>query len=230
MVKINMNPSGVSLHFEKHKANGGEINGLQRHNERTPGGRHGNEKIDDSRTQDNIFLIRDGRKLNERVEDTIKQNRDKGLKGVRKDAVRMVEGTVQLSGKVLDEPEEKQVEILKDSFTYLQDKFGKDNFVSGVIHLDETNPHLHFDFVPIENGKLTAKTIISPKRLREYQDDFLGHLQDNDPYLNFQRGTGQFNGLSQEDFERLTAERARAEKELEDRETELDNREDELDD
>ena len=230
MTKIDLRPSGVSLHFTKHKANTGEINGLQRHNERQPGGRHGNKNIVDERTKDNIFLIEDDRKLNKRVEDTIAQNRDKGLKGVRKDAVRMVEGTVQLSGKVLDQPEERQVEILKDSFAYLQDTFGKENFVSGVIHLDETHPHLHFDFVPIEDKRLTANTIISPNRLRKYQSDFLKQLQDNNPDLNFQRGTGEHNGLSQKDFERLMAEKARIEKEQDDREEELDDREDALDD
>lgn len=229
MTKIDLRPSGVALHFIKHKANSGEINGLQRHNERTPGGRHGNDKIDDARTKDNIFLIRDERQLNKRIEDTITQNRDGGMKGVRKNAVRMVEGTVQLSGKVLDEPEEKQIELLKDSFEYLQDTFGKDNFVSAVIHLDETHPHLHFDFVPIENGRLTAKTIISPNRLKKYQGDFLKHLQDDYSYLNFQRGTGEHNGLSQGTFERLMAEQARVEKELDDRENALDKREDALD-
>ena len=230
MTKIDLRPSGVSLHFTKHKANTGEVNGLQRHNERTPGGRHGNKNIVDERTKDNIFLIEDNRKLNKRVEDTIVENRNGGLKGVRQNAVRMVEGTVQLSGKVLDQPEERQVEILKDSFAYLQDTFGKDNFVSAVIHLDETNPHLHFDFVPIEDGRLTAKTIISPNRLRKYQSDFLAHLQDNNPDLNFQRGTGEHNGLSQKDFERLMAEKARIEKEQDDREDALDDREDKLND
>jgi hypothetical protein len=175
-------------------------------------------------------LIRDNRKLEERVSDTIEQNRDKGLKGVRKDAVRMIEGTVQLSGKILDEPEAKQVEVLKDSFEYLQNQFGKENFVTGVIHLDETHPHLHFDFVPIENKKLTAKTIISPKRLKKYQSDFLKHLQDTEPVLNFKRGTGEFGGLSQADFERLTAKAAEMKQQQEEREEELDKREDKLDD
>ena len=228
MTKIDLRPSGVALHFIKHKANTGEINGLQRHNERQPGGRHGNKNIDDTRTKDNIFLIEDDRKLNKRVEDTIVENRNGGLKGVRQNAVRMVEGTVQLSGRVLDEPEERQVEILKDSFEYLQDVFGKDNFVSAVIHLDETHPHLHFDFVPIEDGRLTAKTIISPDRLRKYQSDFLKHLQDDNPDLNFQRSNGQYNGLPQEIFERLKDEQKRGEKELADREEAVTRKESDL--
>lgn len=228
MTKIDLRPSGVALHFIKHKANTSDINGLQRHNERQPGGRHGNKNIVDERTKDNIFLIDDDRKLNKRVEDTITRNRDKGMKGVRQNAVRMVEGTVQLSGRVLDEPEERQVEILKDSFEYLQDVFGKDNFVSAVIHLDETHPHLHFDFVPIEDGRLTAKTIISPNRLRKYQSDFLKHLQDDNPDLNFQRSNGQYNGLPQEIFERLEDERKRGEKELADREEAVTRKESDL--
>lgn len=102
----------------------------------------------------------------------IKNKRKGGIKGVRKDAVRMVEATVQLSGKVLDMSEYEQEQVLRDSYEWLKDKFGEDNVISAVIHKDETNMHLHFDFVPIEDGKLNAKAIISKPRLKKYQTDF----------------------------------------------------------
>jgi len=231
-MKINMSTiksSGVSLHFEKHKANDTAVNGLQRHNERVPGQKHSNEKIDDSRTADNVFLKKSDGKFKQAVSDVIEKERDKGLKGVRKDAVRMVEATVQLSGKVLDMDENEQERVLRDSYEWLKNEFGENNIVSAVIHKDETNMHLHFDFVPIdEEGKLSAKTIISKPKLQQYQSEFLKELQDKHATLNFKRGGGETNGLSQRDFEVLQKEREEREKELSEYSDKLDLYEDDL--
>lgn len=228
-MKIDTRTSGVSLHFEKHKANDTAVNGLQRHNERVPGQKHSNERIDDSKTADNVFLRRSGKKYNKVVSDVIENGRTGGLKGVRKDAVRMVEATVQLSGKVLEMSEDEQEQVLRDSYDWLKNQFGEDNVISAVIHKDETNMHLHFDFVPIEDGKLSAKTIISKPKLKAYQTDFLKHLKDKHLNMNFERGGGETNGLSQRDFEILQKEREQLMKEMSERENALDLREDVLD-
>ena len=231
-MKINMSTiksSGVSLHFEKHKANDTAVNGLHRHNERVPGQKHSNEKIDDSRTVDNVFLKKSDGKFKQAVSNVIENERENGLKGVRKDAVRMVEATVQLSGKVLDMDEDEQEQVLRDSYEWLKNEFGENNIVSAVIHKDETNMHLHFDFVPIdEQGKLTAKTIISKPKLQQYQNEFLKELQEKHATLNFKRGGGETNGLSQRDFEVLQKEREEREKELSKYSDKLDLYEDEL--
>jgi len=228
-MKIDMRTSGVSLHFEKHKGNDVGVNGLQRHNERVAGQKHSNKKINDSRTNENVFLRRSNNKYNKAISGVIEQEREGGLKGVRKDAVRMVEATVQLSGKVLDMSETEQEQILRDSYSWLKEQFGEENVISAVIHKDETNMHLHFDFVPIEDNKLIAKTIISKPRLKQYQNDFLKSLQDKHISMNFERGGGLTNGLSQQDFETLREERAKMQKEADEREDELDNREESLD-
>ena len=228
-MKLDTRTSGVSLHFEKHKANDTAVNGLQRHNERVPGQKHSNERIDDSRTADNVFLKKSDSKFNKSVNDVIENERKGGTKGVRKDAVRMVEATVQLSGKVLDMSEYEQEQVLRDSYEWLKDKFGEDNVISAVIHKDETNMHLHFDFVPIEDGKLNAKAIISKPRLKQYQTDFLKNLKENHVSMNFERGGGETNGLSQRDFEVMQKEREKLMQEIAEREKELDAREDKLD-
>lgn len=228
-MKLDTRTSGVSLHFEKHKANDTAVNGLQRHNERVPGQKHSNERIDDSRTADNVFLKKSDSKFNKSVNDVIENERKGGTKGVRKDAVRMVEATVQLSGKVLDMSEYEQEQVLRDSYEWLKDKFGEDNVISAVIHKDETNMHLHFDFVPIEDGKLNAKAIISKPRLKQYQTDFLKNLKENHVSMNFERGGGETNGLSQRDFEVMQKEREKLMQEIAERENELDAREDKLD-
>ena len=233
MTKISLAPSGVSVHFQKHKANSKDINGLQRHNERTPGkGRHSNENIKSEKTKNNVFLIDDDRTLYTRVADRIEQGRTvgrgKGLKGVRKDAVRMYEITVQPSGKVWELPEEDQVEMLKDAFEYFKAEFGAENVVSAVIHVDETHPHLHMDFVPLKDGRLDAKHIVTPTRLKKLQDDFLTHWQERYPDMLFQRGSGDHAGLTKKAYVALEEAKKAAEKEVEARETDLDSWQDDL--
>lgn len=221
-------PSGVSLHFEKHKGGSG-LNGLQRHNERVPGQKHSNKNIDDERTADNVFLHKANGPFTQVTSDIIEQNRKNGLKGVRKDAVRMVEATVQLSGRILEMPEEQQEQVLRDSYEWLKQEFGEENVVSAVIHKDETTMHLHFDFVPIEDGSLSAKKVISKKKLFGYQRDFLEMLQEEHPNANFERGEQAFAGLKQKDFEKLQELKAEQEKELQDWQDELYDTEDTLD-
>lgn len=221
-MQVSTTTSGVALHFEKHKACNISINGLQRHNERAPGQRHKNKNIDGNRTAENIFLKWSDGSYYQQVASIITNYRDGGLKGVRKDAVRMCEATVQLSGQVLDHSEAEQERVLRASYDWLKETFGADNIVSAIIHKDETNMHLHVDFVPIKDGKLTAKTILSKGMLCRYQTDFLEHLQQLEPTLNFVRGNGNYNGLPQDVFERLQDERKAMIAELEQRETELD--------
>lgn len=229
-MKISERTSGVSLHFEKHKANDVSVNGLQRHNERIPGQSHRNANIDDKRTKDNVFLKKSDGKFNKQVEKTIEQKRKNGLKGVRKDAVRMVEATVQLSGKILDDSEEEQEKVLRNSYDWLKNQFGEDNVISAVIHKDETNIHLHFDFVPFTDGnKLSAKEIVTKSKLHEYQNNFLKYLQSVEPNGNFERGAGELQGLSQRDFEKVQKMIQDKEKEINEREDKLDKREDTLD-
>lgn len=223
---MEMNSSGVSLHFEKHKANNSSVNGLQRHNERKPGQNHSNEKIDDTRTADNVLLVKSNDTYQNRVAEIIQQNRKGGLKGVRKDAVRMVEATVQLSGMILDQNEEQQEAVLTSAFEWLKETFGEENIVSASIHKDETNMHLHFDFVPIRDSKLTAKSIISKPSLKIYQSDSLKHLQKEFPLMNFQRQElSDYNGLSQKAFEAFQEHKAEAYKEIDQREMALNARE-----
>ena len=47
--------------------------------------------------------------------------------------------------------------MLKSTYELLKTQFGEENIVSATIHVDETNPHLHFDFVPVHDGCLSAK-------------------------------------------------------------------------
>lgn len=236
MVKL-LKQSSISLHFEKHK---GSTGGLQRHNEREPGQRHSNKNIKAERTKDNIFLKpKDDRTYGERVDDRLEAGY-RGTKAIRKDAVKMVEATVQLGGDITKESEEMQIEALKEAYEELKAMYGEDNIISAVIHVDETTPHLHCDFVPLtKRGNLSAKDVIGDKKkMRRTQEKFLEAMQERVPRAKFARlepEKAQFNGLDQKLYEKMTASIKEREDKLcdredyiEDQEIKLENKEEQL--
>ena len=236
MVKL-LKQSSISLHFEKHR---GSTGGLQRHNEREPGQRHSNKNIKPDRTKDNIFLKpKDDRTYGERVDDRLEAGY-RGTKAIRKDAVKMVEATVQLGGDITKESEEMQIEALKEAYEELKGMYGEDNIISAVIHVDETTPHLHCDFVPLtKRGNLSAKDVIGDKKkMRRTQEKFLEAMQERVPRAKFARlepEKAQFNGLDQKLYEKMTASIKEREDKLcdredyiEDQEIKLENKEEQL--
>lgn len=221
--------STVSLHARKHKTGS---RGLQLHNEREPGGKHSNPNIDDSRTGDNIILVgRDGKTYSERISEILSAGY-KGKRAVRKDAVKMVEFTVQLGGDISTKgTEDDQVEVLLGAYEELKTMYGATNIVSAVIHLDESTPHLHFDFVPLtQSGKLSAKEVLGDKnKMRKTQADFLKAMQERSPRSHFDRkGEMDFHGLEQKLFERMTKSQVEKAAELHELDDRLENKEVEL--
>lgn len=194
--------STIGLHFKKHK-NG--TTGLKRHVERKPGQKHANEHIKPELTKDNIFLA-GNRNLSyqQRIDNIIKSQL--GDKKIRSDAVKLVTTTVQLGGDITNQSKSDQISTLKSAFDILKNDFGEENIVSAVIHLDETTPHLHFDFVPIIDNKLSARALLGNKfDLRNRQSKFLSDIQAKHSDFNFSRKTDQqFNGLEQKLFEKMT--------------------------
>lgn len=65
-------------------------------------------------------------------------------------------------------------EFFQRAYDFLADRYGHENVVSSVVHLDEKgSPHMHFNFVPVtEDGRLCAKEVFSRARLIEQQDTF----------------------------------------------------------
>lgn len=219
-------PSTLSMHVTKHK-NG--TRGQQRHNERKEGQKHRNRNIDDSRTKDNVWLTPDdGRTFSERIKSIIAENYT-GKRAPRSDAVKMCEITVQIGGDLAENgTEEEQVEALKQAFEELKETYGEKNIVSAVIHVDETTPHLHFDFVPITpKGGLSAREVVGDRaQMRKTQARFLEAMQKRVPYAKFERKKdNQFNGLEQKTYEKMTASLKARENALWDREDDVEDRE-----
>lgn len=219
-------PSTLAMHITKHK---GGARGLQRHNERKEGQKHRNRNIDDSRTKDNVWLTPDdGRTYSERIKSILEENYT-GKRKPRFDAVKMCEITVQIGGDLAENgTEEEQVEALKQSFEELKEQYGEKNIVSAVIHVDETTPHLHFDFVPItKSGGLSAREVVGDRaQMRKTQARFLEAMQERCPEYKFQRKKDQqFNGLDQKLYEKMTASIKARENALWDREDDVEDRE-----
>lgn len=219
-------PSTLAMHITKHK---GGARGLQRHNERKEGQKHRNRNIDDSRTKDNVWLTPDdGKTFNERIKLILEENYT-GKRKPRFDAVKMCEITVQIGGDLAENgTEEEQLEALKQSFEELKEQYGEKNIVSAVIHVDETTPHLHFDFVPItKSGGLSAREVVGDRaQMRKTQARFLEAMQERCPEYKFQRKKDQqFNGLDQKLYEKMTASIKARENALWDREDDVEDRE-----
>lgn len=61
----------------------------------------------------------------------------------------------------------------KASMDYVSKKFGAENLVSAVLHMDEETPHMHFVIIPFNKGRLSAKSIFGTrKQLREMQTEY----------------------------------------------------------
>lgn len=189
----------ISLHFQKMNS---ENYGLQRHNERQPGRKHSNKNIKKELTSQNTNfgpqVYSSSSSYAERVDAILKENwnntytrklRNGETKTIerklRKDAVTIVSTTVNFGG--LDESFDDYDSLLTESANYLNKHYKHMVFCD--FHVDEETPHLHYGFVPLtEDGKLNAKEVVmSKEKLTKSQEDFLNHMQQKFPNLNFDR-------------------------------------------
>lgn len=64
-------------------------------------------------------------------------------------------------------------EFFKEAYSFMENKYGKQNVISAYVHLDETSPHMHFCFVPVifdskkQKYKVNAKTCINKTELKQ---------------------------------------------------------------
>ncbi len=56
----------------------------------------------------------------------------------------------------------------KDVYRFVADKYGEENIVAFIVHLDETNPHTHCTLLPIKDGKFAYKQIFAGKDKYEF--------------------------------------------------------------
>ena len=155
-----------------------DIKGMQIHNQREKESQT-NPDIDKDRMQLNYDLLNDAPiDFNQAIQNEIDE-RYKGQKAIRKDAVKLCEFVVTSDKDFFDQltlGEEKR--FFEESLSFLQDRYGKDNILYGIVHKDEKTPHMHVGMVPItEDGKLAAKQFFGKRtELQQLQDKFHEHV------------------------------------------------------
>ena len=161
--------SYLVCHMEKyHKT---DIAPVENENERDETYQAGNPQIDFTRTRNNYNIIKRQRSYTQFINDKI-EALDLPTK-VRKDAVLMCSFVVgsdrEFFGRL--SPNEQQ-QFFVDCTRFFAERYGEENIISAVVHLDETTPHLHLNLIPIANGRLCAKTLFDRKELQNLQTDF----------------------------------------------------------
>ena len=66
----------------------------------------------------------------------------------------------------------EQQQFFVDCTRFFTERYGEDNIISAVVHMDETTPHIHLNLIPISDGRLCAKQLFDRKELQNLQSDF----------------------------------------------------------
>lgn len=88
-------------------------------------------------------------------------------------------------------------DFFKETYKFLNDRYGKDNVISAYVHMDESQPHIHYAFVPVTMDKrknilkLSAKEVITLKELKSFHKDLSTRLNSF-----FGRDIGILNGAT----------------------------------
>ena len=153
-----------------------DIVGLQIHNRRERTKSNSNPNIDFSKSKNNYrvrFTPGFDNSYNDAIDDIIYFYYT-GKKSIRKDAVRCCEILFTASGDFFEQFPEQTESFFIDCYYFAANRFGADNIVDAIVHVDEQTPHMHLDFVPLtSDGRLSAKSVLGGKReMQALQDDF----------------------------------------------------------
>ena len=148
-----------------------DIAPVENENERDETYQASNPQIDFTRTRNNYNIIKRQRSYTQFINDKI-EALDLPTK-VRKDAVLMcsfVVGSDREFFRSLSLGEQQQFFV--DCTRFFAERYGEENIISAVVHMDEITPHLHLNLIPIADGRLCAKTLFDRKELQNLQTDF----------------------------------------------------------
>ena len=156
--------------MEKYKR--GDIIGIERENERDENYKSmRNPQIDKLRTHLNYHTLPYEKKYLAFIDERIKELAPK--RKIKDDAV-LITSFILCSDKEFFDgiSPETQKRFFDDCTEFFAERYGKENVVSAVVHLDESTPHLHFNLMPVTGGRLCAKELFDRSALRELQTDF----------------------------------------------------------
>ena len=167
--------------MEKYHKN--EVVPIEKENERDENYKGENESIDSTRTHNNYHIIERDMSYTEYINMRLAQEHKKP----RKDAVLMSSFTFGSDGPYFAHlsPEEQR-ELFTDATNYFVHTYGEENIISAIVHMDETNPHLHLNLIPfMPDKRLCAKELFCPQALRDLQTNLYEWLE---PKWHLERG------------------------------------------
>lgn len=143
---------------------------VERENERDENYISDNPQIDRARTKDNYHIISGYGTYTEFINNRL---RELNL-SPRKDAVVMNSFVVGSDKTFFDKLSKMQrYMFFEDCTKFFAERYGKENIISAVVHLDETTPHMHLNLMPITSDRrLCSKQLFDKPQLQKLQTDF----------------------------------------------------------
>ena len=87
--------------------------------------------------------------------------------------------------------------FFRETYRFMSGRYGKENVISAYVHMDETQPHMHFSFIPVtmdkkkHRPKVCAKELLNKQELRTIHDDISAYMTEV-----FRRHIGMRNGAT----------------------------------
>lgn len=188
----------MELAWNTQKNQMSDVKGKEMEQERK--GKISNHDIDLERTKNNIELVETDKTLYQRVKERVDDLKEQGSR-VQKNSVVMYSNILTVpEEQVKIWGEQKTDEYFKACYTFFCDEFGKENVVSAKIHKDETTPHMHLHFVPVnkENGKLQARVAMNKAKINYIHDALPKFLRERG--FDVVRGSGKTKDANIEDI------------------------------
>lgn len=154
-----------------------DIKGKEKEQERK--GQLKNKEIDLEKTKDNYDLIHREKNLYQTVKERVEDLKEKGSR-VQVNSVVAYSNIFTIEGSYAEKIGEDGVKEYFQTITdYFKEKFGEENVVSAKVHLDETNPHMHLHFLPVnpENGRLQARSVMTRQRMNQFHEEIPKRLR-----------------------------------------------------
>src|SRR5699024_11692765 len=85
----------------------------------------------------------------------------------RADVKVMADWIVTLPEELNGAPEGSQKQFFEETYDFLSERYGEENVLAGVVHNDETTPHMHFALLPVtydekrEREKVSATEVLN---------------------------------------------------------------------
>lgn len=117
--------------------------------------------------------------LRKDVKNYIDENKSSSRK-TRKDAVVLNSWVITSDNQFFENLDRPQtIQFFQDAKDFFGERYGQDNIRQATIHFDETTPHMHLGIVPLHDGKLSSKTLLTPVELQNLQSDFPDYMQQH---------------------------------------------------